>query len=346
MKNLIANKYFFWFASLILSGYVLIVFVKSPGINGYERAMFSEMIYGTAWKPFVYRTLLPSAVRVVSEIVPEAVHNSLTENVESSEFSILVLKKLKWEREFITEYTIATIFMWFALLGFVSAFKNLLVEIYISPDWFSNFISLTALLVLPTMFQYYSYIYDFPTLFIFTLGLVFLIKRKWSYFLVLFFISCFNKETVILLTLIFAIHFYKNEKVASKLYYQLIAAQLSVFATIKIVLYFLFQNNPGGLVEFHLLDRNYLIFNGYSLSTFIVFLIIILATFSKWKAKPKFLKDALWIAVPLIILTFFLGFLDELRDYYEVLPIVLLLITYNIAAFFGIELRQNRVSID
>lgn len=341
MKKIIGNNYFFWFTSLIISGYVLIVFVKTPGINGYDRAMFPEMIYGTAWKPFVYRTLLPSAVRIVNQIVPEDVHKSLTENAETSEFSMLVLKKLNWESEFISEYILAIIFMWLFLFGFLYAFRRLLTEIYLSPDWFTNFISLTALLALPTMFQYYSYIYDFPTLFLFTLGLLLMIKHKWSYFLVLFFISCFNKETVILLTMIFAIHFYKNEKVNYRLYFQLLAVQLIIFISVKILLYFLFLNNPGGLVEFHLLDRNYLIFNGYSLTAFVVWLIIILAIFSKWKAKPEFLRDALWIAVPLVILTFFLGYLDELRDYYEVFPIAFLLIAYNIASIFGIELTPK-----
>jgi len=100
MKKIIGNNYFFWFAAIIVSAYVLIVFVKTPGINGYERAMFPEMIYGTAWKPFVYRTLLPSAVRITGEIVPEEVRKSLTENVETSEFSMLVLNKLRMVYEF------------------------------------------------------------------------------------------------------------------------------------------------------------------------------------------------------------------------------------------------------
>ena len=341
MKKIIGNNYFFWFAAIIVSAYVLIVFVKTPGINGYERAMFPEMIYGTAWKPFVYRTLLPSAVRIAGEIVPEEVHKSLTENVETSEFSMLVLNKLNWESEFITEYIIAMIFMWISLLGFLYAFRSLVTVIYVSPQWLTNFISLSALLTLPTMFQYYSYVYDFPTLFLFTSGLLFMVKHKWSYFLALFFISSFNKETVILLTMIFAIHFYKNKKISKRLFYQLIAVQLVIFVSIKILLYFLFLNNPGSPVEFHLVDRNYLIFNGYSLTAFVISFIIFIAIFSKWKAKPEFLKDALWIAVPLLILTFFLGYLDELRDYYEVFPIVFLLIAYNIASIFGIELTTK-----
>ncbi|MGB5287792.1 MAG: hypothetical protein WBN42_04830, partial [Ignavibacteriaceae bacterium] len=116
-----------------------------------------------------------------------------------------------------------------------------------------------------------------------------------------------------------------------------IAAQLFIFLVVKILLYFIYLNNAGGFVEFHLIDRNYLIFNGYSLVVFVVLLIIFLGIFSRWDEKPKFLKDALWIAVPLIILTFFLGFLDELRDYYEVLPVVILLISMNIGRILGVE---------
>ena len=304
--------------------------------------MFSEMIYGEAWKPFVYRSLLPSAVRVTSEIIPEQFHDSLTEKIEASTFAVLVLQKLKWESEFITEYLIALIFMWLFLVGFGYVFRKLLSAIYKSPDWFTNFITFTALFALPVMFQYYSYVYDFPALFFFSLGLVLLFNQKWSYFIVLFIISCFNKETTILLTLVFAIHFYKNEKLQERLYYQLIAVQLLVFISIKVLLYFLFINNPGGLVEFHLLDRNYLIFNGFTLTTFVVWFTIGLITFSKWHEKPKFLRDSIWIGVPLIVLTFFLGYLDELRDYYELYPIVILLITFNISKFLGVDLAKNR----
>jgi hypothetical protein len=342
MKKLIANKYFFWFVALIISTYVLVVFIKSPGINGYERAIFPEMIYGEAWKPFVYRTLLPTTVRVTNQLIPEQIQNSLTQKIEASEFAMLVLQKLKWESEFITEYIVALILMWLFLIGFTLSFRKLLSEVYSSPAWFTNFISLIALFALPVMFQYYSYIYDFPTLFFFTLGLYFLFRQKWEYFLILFFISCFNKETTILLTLVFAIHFYKNEEVSGKLFYQLIIVQLFIFISVKVLLYFLFINNPGSFVEFHLIDRNYLIFNGFTLTGFMVWFTIGLMTFSKWQKKPEFLKDALWIGVPLIILTFFLGFLDELRDYYELYPIVILLISFNIGRFLCIELMGNR----
>ncbi|MCW8803405.1 MAG: hypothetical protein OQK57_03320, partial [Ignavibacteriaceae bacterium] len=341
MKKLIENKFIYRSVIAIISLYVLVAFVKLPNINGYERAMFSEMVYGTAWKPFVYRTLLPTTVRLISEVIPESIHYRVSEKVEGSKSMMLVLGKFKWESEYITEYIIALILMYFSLLGFIYVFRKLFDEIYASPLWFKNLISIIMLLALPTMFQYYSYLYDFPTLLLFTLGLLLLSQRKWNYFLVLFFIACFNKETIILLTMIFAIHFYKDDKVKRKLYYQLIAVQLIIFGVVKILLYTLFNNNPGGFVEFHLIDRNYLLFNGYSLMTFVTLLIVLLSIFNKWNEKPKFLKDSLWIALPLLILTLFLGFFDELRDYYEVFPVVVLLISLNIAKILGAELSNK-----
>jgi len=341
MKRIIENKFIYSFIIAIISLYVLIAFVKLPGINGYKRAMFPEMIYGTAWKPFVYRILVPTTIRLINGIVPEKVQNSLTEQFENNSFLSLVLQKLKWESESITEYIIAMVLMYIFLIWFVIVFRKLFFEIYDSPKWFGNLISILLLFALPPMFQYYSYIYDFPTLFFFTFGLLLLRQRNWKLFLILFFISCLNKETTILLTLIFAIYFYKDLTISRKFYFQFIAIQLIVFIAVKILLYIIFINNAGGFVEFHLIDRNYLLFNGYSLVTLAVLVIIFLTLFSRWNEKPKFLKDAMWIAVPLVILTLFLGFFDELRDYYEVFPVVILLISFNIANVLGVNLAEH-----
>lgn len=344
MKKIFNNKIFTWSIISLLSGYVLIAFIKLPGINGYERAMFPEMIYGTAWKPFVYRTLLPTTVRVISEAVPDNIHISLTDLMENNSSYSLILEKVKWEGEYITEYLVAVVLMYFSLIGFVFAFRKLFRVVYSFPEWFINLISVIMLFALPPMFQYYSYIYDFPTLFLFTLGLFFLKEQKWSQFLILFFISCFNKETIILLTLVFAIHYFRNEQIKIKLYKRLIMTQLLIFISVKILLYFIYINNPGTFIEFHLIDRNYLIFNGYSLNTFIVLLLIFITLFSRWNEKPKFLKDALWIALPLLVLTLLLGYLDELRDYYEIFPIIFLLISLNIARILGIEEFKSKIN--
>jgi hypothetical protein len=345
MRRLLEIRIVYRAIIALVAVYVIVAFVKLPPINGYKPAIFSEMVYGTAWKPFVYRTLLPTTVRLISGILPESFHEVLTKKVESSKAAMLVLEKLKWESEYITEYLIAMVLMYLSLLGFIYAFRKLFDEVYSPPIFFKNVITIILLFAIPAMFQpnYSNYVYDFPALFLFTLGLLYLNQQHWKKYLILFFVACFNKETIILLTMIFSIYFYKNESLSQKLYYRLFGIQLIIFVSIKILLYSIFINNAGGFVEFHLIDRNYLLFNGYSLTTFVVLLIILLTIFSRWNEKPKFLRNSLWIGVPLLILTLLFGFFDELRDYYEVLPIIILLISFNIAKIVGVELREKRI---
>lgn len=57
----------------------------------------------------------------------------------------------------------------------------------------------------------------------------------------------------------------------------------------------------------------------------------------RWSAKPAFLRHSLWIVPPLVVLTLLLGYLDELRDYDEAYPIVLLLLLHSIGAVVGFE---------
>lgn len=341
MKKLFSNKYFYAIASFIISSYVLLVFVKSPGINGYERAMFSEMVYGTAWKPFVYRTLLPSAVRLVTSIIPENTKQDFSYWAENNSFAVKVLSKFKWESKFITEYIIAMIFMLSALIGFVYAYKYLFIAVQVCDEWFTNLSVLVTLSILPVMFQYYSYLYDFLLLFLFTLALGLMIREKWVPFIIVYLISCFNKETTILLTLIFWIYFFKKENFPGRLFVQLLSIQFSVFVIIKIILFFVFKNNPGTFVEFHLIDHNLRIFNGFTINTFGIWFGFILLIAYRWNEKPKFLRDAVWIIVPLLISAFFLGFIDELRDYYEVYPVIAMLIAFGVGKIMGVQIKEK-----
>ena len=84
MKKIFTNKYFFFFSILFMSAYVLFAFVKSPGMNWYERAMVHDMIYAQAWKPFVYRTLLPTSVRITTSLVPESIQNEISNKVANT----------------------------------------------------------------------------------------------------------------------------------------------------------------------------------------------------------------------------------------------------------------------
>jgi hypothetical protein len=339
MKQLFENKIIFSTLLAVISFYVLIVFVKNPGMNTYDRAMFHDVIYGTAYKPYVYRMIAPAAIRTITTLIPVNIQDELSRLVENNGNIKAVMDKFHWESKEITEYLVACLLLYLFLIVFLFTFKKLFGLIYSAPEWFANIVTVFTLFGLTAMFEYYSYVYDFPALFFFTLGLVFILLRRWKAFLVLYSISCFNKETTILLTLVFAVYNFRNSEMEKYFYRNMILVQLAVFTAIRVLLYFIFIDNPGGMIEVHLFDRTYLLWNGYTLTTFVIWLVIILLVFSNWREKPKFLKDALWIAVPLILFTFSLGVWDEWRDYYEVYPVIALLSAYTVAKIVGVDIR-------
>jgi len=333
------HKLTYYFVTALIAASVLIMFVISPGINNNKPSMFGDMIYGKASKPFVYRVLLPATVRLLSAPVPQTLRNTIANKIEDNISLNKLFKKLKWEKELAVEYSFAMLIMFLSLWGFSIAVRYLFILFYNSSSFFADSVSVLALLGLPAMFQYTSFIYDFPLLLLYTLGLIFLYKQDWTKFLIIFLVGCVNKETTILLTLVFYI-FYKSD-LKKELFNKLLIAQFAIFILVKSSLYLVFKNNTGTFIEFHLIDHNLRLLTGYDLTLAAAVLGLILLVFYKWNEKPKFLKTSLWMFIPLVILTLFLGFLDELRDYYEVYPVVIIFIAHSIARILDVNYELN-----
>jgi len=327
----------YYLLTALIAGCVLIIFVIFPGINDDKPSMFGDMIYGKASKPYVYRVLLPATVRVISAPVPQTLRNIISDKIDDSISLNKLFKKLKWEKELAVEYSFAMLLMFLSLWGFSISVRYLFRLFYKSPYWLSASVSVFALLGLPPMFQYTSFIYDFPLLLLYTLGLIFLYKQEWKIFLIIFVIGCINKETTILLTLIFFLY-YKG-KLGKNIFNKLLAAQLVIFVLTKILLFILFKNNPGTFVEFQLVDHNLRLLTGYNLTLAVSLLGLIVLVFYKWNEKPDFLKISLSALIPLVFLTLFLGYLDELRDYYEIYSVVIILILHSIAKILDVEIK-------
>jgi hypothetical protein len=144
---------------------------------------------------------------------------------------------------------------------------------------------------------------------------------------------------MVLLTLVFAIHHGRRARLERALLVRLLAFQAFVFLAVKSGLAVVFADNPGGVVEFHLLDHNLPLLRSAGVSAIVPWLAIALCILYRRSEKPQFLRDALWILVPLLGLTLFLGYIDELRDYYEVYPVVVLLLAQTAAMLLGLPVR-------
>lgn len=305
------------------SAIVLFIFIVRPGINGYSRAMFPDMVYGKAHRPFVYRALLPSAVRAITEATPDGVKEGIRLRVETRRSRMVEM--LKWETEYMYEYIVALVLMFCCFLAFAYALRRLITLFYDYPSFVADLAPVGGLVALPFFFRYYSYVYDPCTLVLFTLALALIATRKHLLFYIIFVLACFNKETSILLIGLFLVHEFRIMRKLGLAGHLLL--QVSLWAAVRAIIMTIFRNNPGSPVEFHLI-RN-LGLPGSPLK-FIYFaaavLIVSVLVRYGWAQKPVFLRTGLFVTLmPLALSAVFLGFVDELRCYYEAFPFLFLL---------------------
>lgn len=318
-------------ASVILltcvSAYVLLIFLRpSPrhiGINQYESALFLDMVNGTAHKPYVSRVLLPIIVRGLAASAPESVHAFFRAQVAESADLRFLFRVFEWEPNAALQYWIASVAMLFALIGFGHVGAKLILLTCPIQDRrggaYIAFALLSLLLLLP-FFKYASYIYDPPQLALFTAALYFLKQERLRPFAVSFVLSCFNKETAVLLIPIFALM--QQHQLPAGRYYGALAALTGVFAASRIALALAFRDNPGAMAELHLFDHNLpWLFGQASATNLIVAAGLTFLLLYRFREKDRFLRIAFACTFPvLFLLTLFLGYIDEWRDYYEAYP--------------------------
>ncbi|MFH2029337.1 MAG: hypothetical protein ABIJ40_01765 [Bacteroidota bacterium] len=334
LKSILQSKRFaqlsLWIVLLIVSTMVLGSFIQT-NIDGYERAMFKEMINGTAHKPFIYRALVPIIIKSTSLLIPENVKEGI--NVWGKE-NINYLTKEGRDIDLLD--LLFAIGLWYvSIICFAFVFQKLAHHFYSQNNKILFILTIIAVAGLPTFFKYYSYIYDLTHLSLFTFCLYLLVKANWKLYLLLICVTTLSKETSVLLIMIYYIHY---KSILSKSdFNKIFVAQMVIFIIIKMTLSIYYFNNSGTIVEFQLFHN--LKLEPYSISQFLSFIIIGVGIAFDWKNKPLFLKNAFYIIIPLLFLTFFLGYLDEYRDYYEIYPIVLLLIFHSVTKLFNNKLE-------
>jgi hypothetical protein len=197
-------------------------------------------------------------------------------------------------------------------------------------------IPIVVLFALPGLYGYASHLYDLPALCLSTLGLALIAARRFWLYIVVFAVATLNKETALLLTFVWAIS--EARKLKRKQLVGGIALQVAVWLLIRGGLMLAFRGNPGEPIALHLFRNaqvlavpgNWFRFRpvtdwlvlpmGFNL----LYVLGFVASLFAIRRAPRFLKDAFWVVLPVIVLTWLFGNVDEMRVYYELLPIVVL----------------------
>jgi hypothetical protein len=241
------------------------------------------------------------------------------------------------------EYAVFFALSFLCILGFGFLLRALTRLCYPNnPGVLTDLGPVIGLAIIPLVFfRYSNLVHDPTTLFVFTLCLYLIVKRSRVWYLVVFPFAVLNKETAILLPIIFLLResrFSPRRQLAG-----LMVVQLGVYGGVRLLLTHALKGQPGSLVEMHLRD-NLALMRGLGVYAKTLGAVGPLAVpvFYGWRRKPVFLRRGLIAtAFPLASAAFFFGMFAELRGYYEAYPFVFLLAVPAVAEVFGVSVGPS-----
>jgi hypothetical protein len=179
---------------------------------------------------------------------------------------------------------------------------------------------------------------------LYTLCILLIWREKWRLYIAAFTLAVLNKETSILLIAIFVLAF--RDRRCSLPFARLAVGQIVLYALITGTLRYVFANNPGQTVERQFVRNVRLLANPPDFYDFLLLLFLLAVLVARdWEIKPVLFRRMLMMLWPLLILTFFFGWIDELRDYYDVYPAVIALASIPVARYiFQVSVAPTRSS--
>ena len=319
--------------------WALWMFVTRPGMDWYSRARFGDSIYSRCERPFVARVLLPWTVQAITAVTPAATRHYLASAIRGL---ISHEPRLSYASDCGFEFGVTIFLLLACLVAFACVLRVLARRFVSAPGRVEGVIPVCALLLLPVMYTYMNYVYDLPTLLLFTLALA-LIAARSRWFYLVYILAVLNKETAILLSIPWFLE--NRRELASRSLVSGLALQFGIWLVIRGVITYLYRNTPGVMFEWWHWQRNLNVlarmvrapFDGSFAMYFrrhwykTIALAAVPALLLSLKSSPPFLRRALLMAVPIFVLSLVGGFFDELRTYYEVYAVVVLILASGLA---------------
>jgi hypothetical protein len=330
-------------------------FIRYPGLANMKQGMggedfFGDVVYGRAPQPFASRVLVPWLIRSAVAVTPPTARTQIEESVRRS---LTNDGKPVWLYQYPFEFTIAKNSLLLFAIGFAFSLWWLARLTLDVPAPAADVIPIVVLFALPGFYGYGSMLYDLSALSLFTLGLALIAARRFWLYAVVFAACVVNKETALLLTLAWAVseaHELKPRQLVVG-----VGLQVGFWLVVRGLLLWYFRNNPGEPIALHLFRNaqvlavpgNWFLFRpvtdwlilprGFN----VLYVVGFIASLFALKRAPQFLKDAYWVVLPVFVLTWLFGNVDEMRVYYELLPIVALVLFSGLYSLMGYAVRPR-----
>jgi hypothetical protein len=177
------------------------------------------------------------------------------------------------------------------------------------------------------VFFFFHKVYDLSTAMFISFGLGMLAREKFHAFYALFTIACLNRETMLLLTIVFAVFFLWRLQRTQYLFG--LIYQAAAFLGTRFGLMILYADNPGRSAHFWLWRVLRVYASHLFFTVVLIGLCILLGCLIArgWNRKPILLRYALLLMFPLqLVLHLLFGMAFEIRVFAELFPVLWVLL--------------------
>jgi hypothetical protein len=328
------------FIFFLVSSIVTYIFLTIPGINTVPTAAFESALSGTTIKPYITRTLMIILVNGIHSICPESIILIINHLPENSRTVGNLINSLGWNPDRLSYYFIFSgiVFSCFQLLT-ITMYK-LLDFVYDLPKYFLDLAAPLAVLAIPCLFSTINMYYDPLTLLLFPAAFLFILRAQSTLFILTFILATLNKETAIFLVLpALLIREQSHSKIKMKKdFFSLV----SIWALIRLSISYYYIDVNGSITEFHLMDNIAFIpmIPVYFWEHYILVALVAVLIKISWAEKPLLLRRIFILMLTLMLPTWLIwGRIPEVRVFYEIYSIAILLAVPTIAEIYEIPIR-------
>ena len=296
------------------------------GVTAWREARLPDLVAGTAGRPYVLRALVPVLVRVTSAVVPARTQRRVSRHVAraAGRLSQQMLTALAWDEDDLFQYLVAAGLAYGSLLASSFAIRSLYAHLHPGHLRMSEAVGLVALAALPLTFrQGAHFFYDFPTLLLWAVALLLLLRPPGVLYYVVFALAVLNKETSALITVVFALAWWDRLPRAAVARHVLF--QIVIWMAIRGAVLYIFRDNPGETFERNMALNLSLMASRTSVPHLILFGSLLAAAIALPR-EHRLLRATFAILGPLVAAYFVVGKYGEIRFFYEAYPASIILV--------------------
>jgi hypothetical protein len=297
------------------------IFMKINNEDYIERVFNWCILIGCSWACFY--SLLYQGYQGDWYVIEDLMNYNGASPFQQRILFILFAKILRWvfpKLTYIQSYCISQIIPIVLAFYFIKKWAELFIK-----NNYSFIAQLILLAMLIPTITYYTF-YDFGIIFFFTLCLYLLFKEHFSAYYIMFAIGILNHEIILFMIFLYISMYLKEDVLWNKVWIPVLF-QIIIFVVVRVIQFKLLPGTDLTASGRIWINLNYIVYRPYTLiNSFVTISVWYIFSLFGLKYAPQKLKKCVLLFPLLIIMTLFVGQLNELRQFDAYIPVAIALI--------------------